>query len=761
MLSTIFAWVVFGQVPTTPVQARPVEPPVPLLEAAYSDEVPAEVVTWPGWKYIHAPALPKLIQGPLKPDSIAGEFAADAMKWKAKIVVLRRIDIEHSFGKTKCFTSASVEKEDTADMTRGLARASLLIKQITKGQVQWSTEVDFEKEAIKGSPSDIQKQLDRMTEARFNRGSFNADDKLYRGPFQQVVYVHNIPGLILKGKNWQAIAVQGAREFQTDRFETQLCELFAQSVLVAQSELWSGLDISRPSEGASKPNFALLTHLGESSPVAGDDSPLDGWRDEFVHSIQSAFQPVAHSAGASFALSITEEKTPILQLTKGKGIWDASWGLHDLPTDTKFVKLTYRSTSGEPFLIISGMGPDARRYNVGGAFRGEGELPEGWISGLPLPLNSWQTTTIAVSDPHLRISTTSYEAHRTSPGKNNPTVVEFSAIEPVAGPSTEELESPPSLTSKSIAHIVAAFGKDELTKEDILLGLQHPSALVRQAAIYRAGAFRDSVLDQATVKGLLDLNPLVGEAALVALQEQNTDTSLAFIRRTARAGLTDRIKGVAIRLVTGSVDSSLNTLYATLSANRNWQTRLAAVESMASAKDESTRKLRLSMLLQPEPEIRARVIELTDVSIKDEASRVLYTAVNDPSDMVRRAAYQKLLQSGEERLEIEGLAVWKDESWAVAFGAAAQGFAKKSLIKGLRHPSPLVRMQALNAMDLTQTLALEDLAPVINDADPRVQFAMIQQVRKRSIKLPDEVKAKLAASPFIIIQRATKAMPLP
>jgi hypothetical protein len=182
---------------------------------------------------------------------------------------------------------------------------------------------------------------------------------------------------------------------------------------------------------------------------------------------------------------------------------------------------------------------------------------------------------------------------------------------------------------------------------------------------------------------------------------------------------------------------------------------------MAGAKDDATKRLRMTLYIQPDPEIRQRAIELADVSVREEYSRVLYASVNDSSDQVRLTAYSKLLESSDEKIQSEAQNIWKDDSVPMIAEAIEKGLLKGTILKGLAHKSALIRAKTLAAIDPSRDVKVEDLSGVLADSDPRVQVALIQFASKRKLMLPAEFAAKVQASPFASVKKALKDFPLP
>ncbi|RYG48769.1 hypothetical protein EON79_03515, partial [bacterium] len=197
-----------------------------------------------------------------------------------------------------------------------------------------------------------------------------------------------------------------------------------------------------------------------------------------------------------------------------------------------------------------------------------------------------------------------------------------------------------------------------------------------------------------------------------------------------KRGVTGMAKSEAAFALADSKDPKLAGEIMTLLANRSLQVRQSAAKALAQLPGREPGIIRTAFLRQEDPGIKLEVTMATDGSEETQAGKLRWSAVNEPSDLVRLWSAIRLIPSTIPQARTDGYSVVRDESVLVRvrlvewMGAHPSEAHRPSLRLALTDRSPLVRAAAVTALKKQANGATdEELKPVANDPDPRVRAA--------------------------------------
>ncbi len=162
----------------------------------------------------------------------------------------------------------------------------------------------------------------------------------------------------------------------------------------------------------------------------------------------------------------------------------------------------------------------------------------------------------------------------------------------------------------------------------------------------------------------------------------------------------------------------------------------------------------MAFLQEVDPAVRLAATQAADSSQEYVCNKLLYSAVNDPSDAVRAWSNFKLTQSPIPNFKREGYKGVRDDG----------RFARMILLEQLAaHPSdehrnalrlavadtdPEVRALALKAFaSIPGGVAADEVSNTFEDHDPGVQYALVELALGKKLALPKKTLDELRASP--------------
>ena len=282
--------------------------------------------------------------------------------------------------------------------------------------------------------------------------------------------------------------------------------------------------------------------------------------------------------------------------------------------------------------------------------------------------------------------------------------------------------------------------------------LADSSPAVRLLALKRVGK-GDGALEPTVVR--LAATEIVGEnarAAAAALARLGTPTAIAALRRGLTLGPAEATRQASAAALAATGDPAQITTVAILLGRTPWRSRLAAVEALGQYRQENAVRFRLSATLQEIPELRYAALLPATTENADERQKLLYAAINDPSDAIRAFAGDRLLDARDPSVRNEGLRGTADDSAWVrvlmqrSLARRANPELKAGVLKGLADPVGLVRAEALRALVALGAPESAEVATILDDPHPDVLVALNDLAKAGKITLPQATKARIAAS---------------
>lgn len=742
-----------------------------LGQALPGEDLPSTAyLTWQGWKYLGGSAATpaRAYLGAADASSFATPVA-EAAEWRVKVFVLRDV---LRLGKDTAGVSRSdretMSESQVAEVQSAIARFGGLLGP----NVKLVPDIYIEEESLplpyRVSPVDSQ-FLQGYVAPRINGGGYDAEDKVYRGPYHSVICL--LPGTMepqpirteVLGMPVTCLSIEDPlTHFAPGVLEGRVADVVWHDVLnrakthvdggrpgpfspeeyrqIASWDSVPGADLVRrltspvPLIASVPPSASIKAPMIWRSPRAQADvvdDPDKGKVMRFVFKGPTKFMGVSFPARS--------DGQPISSLSDGKTL---SLTLKTLAKDTLAIRL--QDSTGKRTWVELGR---------------SGIMPgEEVLSLLPAAIKaegSWETIRLDIAgaakkaglvDLTLFALEFSPNGRQTSRESLDPVQVDFSEISLSAEPSTSS-----ELPVDEAEGRATAISKATAPSEELRSALGSPARLVRLNAIEAFTRVKDALAEDKLASFAIGADPAMATLAVPALANQATPTAVDALRRTLRVGITSRARGLAAEYLAESGDAKVAGDCATLLTNRSWQARVSGVRALAKLPGREAAILRLAYLAQENPEIKIAAIRSVDASDEAQVRRLLWGAVNEPFDMVRAESAAKLVASPVAEIQAEGYKVVRDESVTarVVFlrrlAEAPSENHRDALRVAIADRNAPVRAAAILAFAaLEKGATAEELAPVFEDVHPEIQAALAAYGTRHA--LPKDVVERLRAS---------------
>lgn len=288
----------------------------------------------------------------------------------------------------------------------------------------------------------------------------------------------------------------------------------------------------------------------------------------------------------------------------------------------------------------------------------------------------------------------------------------------------------------------------------ILLDLvKDQQELVRLNAAAALGTLQLPEAVPALIDQARSANPMIAELALDALAFQGTNEAWGAILTICVKGPFDHNRQFAARLLGTKGEMISAGSISTLMTCRSPRAREEAARALAKIPDKDAGIILMALLMEVDPNVRLAVVEGANVQLELVNRRLLWSAVNDPSELVRAASYRRLIESPIADYRSEALKGVRDESpWIRlalldAMRAKPDAAYRQSLRLAVTDSRAAVRAAALQAFSaMPGPVDSAEIENVFVDKDPRVQMALVHLARTKSIRLPESALANLRNS---------------
>lgn len=743
-----------------------------------------DFLAWRGWTYLGGAPNAGAALYPLSFPYDQVPAASESTPWRAKVFILRSIErVGRDADGILRTDRETLEDPQIASLKVAMGRVAQRVGLATQGQV--SLQVDYEEEAenLRGKlDGDAYGEADLRAYLanRLNGGGYEAEDKVYRGPYPSVFVV--IPGAV----------VPKQRDFEVHGMPVTVLSYESLSGGNARPELESAFVDAWRSQVARRATArgwgALSTTDGEPikwsdlADVSEPSGKLQAQRvartklrvaDAFGAPVLAPRSWVAPYSGATVVTDA--DKGSVIQLslegrTRGGGValpvradGEPFARLSQTPT----LSLNLKLTSTEPLAMrLEGRNGKRLWVSFGREIRLTNE-PQWPIRSAPVKSDgSWQHVAVNLADvakaagvDEVVALAVEFSPRSRQFARDQITPAQVVLDDVRFGTESEAgivADADPEAQRAKVAAAATA------SSPELIAMLSDASPLVRLNAADAFTRIKDPSAEAALAAATNDLNQVTAERAVDALANLGTDTSRDILRRTMRNSLGEFTRAEAARRMGETKDPKLGGDISILLASRNWLTRLAAVEALTALPGREAAILRLAFLAQDSPEIKQAVIRGVDASDEGIARRLLWPMVNEPLDAIRAACALKLMESSVPDLRKEAFAALKDDSRTVrrlvleGMVAKPNEAFREAFQIAVTDSTPSVRAAALRGFGtLKDGASADEIGPAMDDTSEDVSLALVGLAKVKKVTLPEATLARLKASPFASVKQAT------
>jgi HEAT repeat protein len=771
------------------------EPVTLSLPAPSQDAVPsADVAGWSGWASLAGTAAtfdaPFMGTGNWSDveQTYVGVNANGAIPWRIKIVLLARTDtlLTRQDG-TLEDRRKTITGERFIETLNAIPEFIALVSSMTDGKVRIVPDVRIDPEpsrdvAAAGKPSFDSSYLIHYLAGRINGGSYESDDKLYRGPYNSVLFIDPCersspllenPSARISADTFHVDGTPAGRvSFDSagggsasgalavalfDAWTATVSDRAVSQGLPAVSGALKTLDWTALSGLAETPTNLLLSRLAARPKGDFELVPLPAGLELPTFKTANVKLSIAQDSSKGKVLAYVE--TPVTRfggfvLPHGPAPIDVAKS----PTLT----IEYKTSSDQPIcLAIRNVKGQTHWISLGRDPQPiDGRIPR--AASLPIENDgTWHAVSVGLqalgSEPvdQIRLGASPSAAVQ-SAELAVPVSYEFAEFRLGSEIPTPALTDPkpdfasPDPAGRSLAALEA--GKAGKPSPELAALLKDPTENVVLNALEAYSLVADPYAEPKLIELAGSPVPRISEMALRALDHQNTPAAAAEIEKAMKSGF-EYTEEVAAMLIAGKHDPKSATDLVVLSAGTLWHTRLAAVDALAEVPGIPSQIMRLALLPQDDPMIKLAIIEHTDPQNQNDMTKLLWTAVNEPSDLVRAESDEQLIQSQLPNMREEGLKGVRDDSWwtrvlVLRFLKDHPIEAARGAIKlGLSDPSGSVRSAAIEALGGFPSVTLDDVKPCLDDPNPAVDLALSALAKAHKLQLPEATIEMIKRSP--------------
>jgi HEAT repeat protein len=252
---------------------------------------------------------------------------------------------------------------------------------------------------------------------------------------------------------------------------------------------------------------------------------------------------------------------------------------------------------------------------------------------------------------------------------------------------------------------------------------------------------------------------MIAEVACRALAYQDADEAWEALKNITVSGLFDHNRQAAIKQLGNTRNPKYAASISTALTIKNWHGRHKAVKALGKFEGPEASFLLLAFLHEIEPTVRHAVIQRLNPSYDLVNRRLLWNAVNDPSERVRAESYAKLIASPIPEYRGEGYKGIRDESLTIRLGLLdhlkqnPSENHREALRLAIIDTSPLVRAATLRAFaTLPKEVRFEEIENTLSDSDSRVQEALLELAEAKKLQLPEATLKLLKQSKSPVVR---------
>lgn len=690
---------------------------------------PADVLAWTGWGPLKTTAA--TVPG-FDPRSLAqAPTNTDAGKLRLKFLLPSRSDRAVTVGGAKFRYRFDLEEPQVQEAFAAISRLKFLVAKQTGGAVTVEPDLEWFNEDTRDLPWERMYGdgtiAFRESEVRTNGGTYDAEDRRYRGPYHAVIHLTPIPTRTVQvGTGWSApeyvLSVPGDASDAT-AFEARLGGL-----AMAIVDRYVPAE-SKTSPGASAKALARFTPAAANLIAATETTPL------------------VRTGEITFRVAEDNDRGPVMEYLEQSSVRAGRIALPlpdagTVPTGTPNLEFWMRQRSADPIaLFINGravtLGTD--RVTPGADAPPSVNFPrDGMWHKVVVPI-----PTEALTSLELGPSPTARARGKITFGAIAASFDDFAW--------TSELPSPPAAIAPPTSPFEGTVDARTLALSEVttledgqwirLLGDRDPQ--IAMNAIERAPKPLTGGMRTAILAATKSIDPHVAATAVQRLAaEPDANTELEF-RNLMSYGLTDLVRTESARALTTSKDAYAAGYIVALLGDRRANVRLGGLRALTQMSGEKIGILRMAYINQVDPAIKVQVTQFADVASDYEMRKLLWSAVNEPWDAVRAMSAYKLSQSGVAEFQRQGFDGLQDDSIAVrrwlvrAWNAAPKAAYRPAYQRAVVNADAAVRALALDGLASLGPVNVAEVENLLRDENEAVQLALIRTAKAGRITLPD------------------------
>lgn len=693
-----------------------------------------EVTDWSGWGPFTGTLSWQPLTAVISESALATPLAADAVEWRVKIAMFNTSDVVDREGNVvRSYRSFMADPQENA-ILQAIARLPGAVAASTGGRVRLVVDATLEPEPARDNLTGGALPFGPVWREdyfgpRINGGRYEAEDRVFRGPYPSAILVvptQADPGV--SNVNGTPVAVATVHQDGTldaSLYEAWLATAQARSTMlgyggrIGSNVPWAALASGDPPSTEDVRRLASATPIRLEPPAA-----------------PYTFLPSQVGTGSKVEIVADADRGPVLRFSETGPQRAARLALplpKDAPADANTLTFMVRTESKEPVAVwlFTKDGPTAfslgrdRRvpgvpvaneldvpsdgtwHKVGVDLKGVGlaNLTGVWIGPSPAALRA--------TDTALALPSWDFDDFTLEKDAATPTL----PLSPPNAASTDPEARLAALASADVAALATA--------------LSDTNADVRITAATLLNEKPDPSAATALLAAANTIDANVARLAVRAYGKLDQPDEREQLLRLLQFGVTGSAKSEAAFALADSKDPKMAGEIMILLANRSGEVRRAAADALGRLPGREPGIIRTAFLRQEDPGIKLSVTMASDGSEDTQASKLRWSAVNEPSDLVRLWSAIRLIPSTIPEARKDGYGVVRDESVFVRtklvewMGANPNETHRPALRLALTDKSPLVRAASVAALKKqVQGPTTEELKPVANDPDPRVQAAL-------------------------------------
>ncbi|HWD37947.1 MAG TPA: hypothetical protein VG944_03810 [Fimbriimonas sp.] len=770
--------------PATTVQTPSIDFPKPA-----SEQPTADYLSWTGLGFLPAGTreVPNSFTSP--GDWSAVEAAAtqpddpQAVQWHLKLFVLKRIDeVEKLPDGTLYEEKCSLETPEIQQIQRAAKLLATIVKAETGGKLKLVTDLQVNEESMVRGDRTIAQVVSDYVYPRFNGGAYQAEDHVYRGPYESVICLHGVPtvdeGSLEINETPVAYLSDYRPGLETDGalaltlariWVTQVAWHARQSGVLGRL---GGVPDTNPGTGLENPEL-YVPGQDWSAVIAGADLAAgqiaarlklpvpNGSENKSTQTklLISSYKGVA----SQVAISSDPEHGSVLTYSE-KG--ENRTGGVDLPNiqgspivdvaKTPTLEFWARSASRDPLALrLQAPNGQTAYLCLGSDLPGPTDVPKATFA------RDGQWHHVKADLKPTGLSSIARWALVPSPNALEHAKITFGPVEysfaefQTTNNSPDAPPDPVAPDPESADPWVRARWANSANPSPQLLNLLKDSeAFVRLNALQKYIAHPDPSAEAAiTDDAMHSIDGPVGAAAVDALWKLGTDTAKATIHQIILTGVTEQGKAEAASVLTEGKDAAEAVNLIVLQDTRALATQIATVYALSRLPGANASLIRWTFVMKVDPELRLAVTRTSDPNDPYQWKKLLWSSVNEESDAVRLESDQLLISSKDPTAHAGGEVAVKDDSLGVRiqflrYLAAHPDEANRNAVRqAVTDRSARVKAAAILAFAaLPKGAQADELGAALTDTHPVVQLALIELAKKRNFRLPDEVVASIRQS---------------